>query len=49
VWAIRNFLNSSAELTNPFVMHAYLGGIARENAMVAIADCRLSPLVMNTR
>jgi hypothetical protein len=27
---------------SPFVMHAYLGGIARENAMVAIADCRLS-------
>jgi hypothetical protein len=42
VCAIRNFLNSSAELTNPFVMHAYLGGIARENAMVTIADCRLS-------
>jgi hypothetical protein len=36
--AIRNFLNSSA---NPFVMHAYMAEIARENAMVAIADCRL--------
>jgi hypothetical protein len=24
------------------VLRAYLGGIARENAMVAIADCRLS-------
>jgi len=26
---------------NPFVMHAYMAEIARENAMVAIADCRL--------
>jgi len=45
--AIRNFLIPLP--ANPFVMLAYLGGIARENAMVRsrIVGCR--PLVPNTR